>query len=140
MTGGRALAAVGLVAFLAFAFQIARSPFLAIERGAGLAEQVASEVDLPVTDVMALREILGIGVDRDALIMRARAFRRDLTAYGSEALAAVAAAGDRELVDRLLHDAGGDARAAEAALMPRPEAIWAVRFRSVRERFASRRR
>lgn len=140
MKGAPLLAAVGVVAVLGFALQRARSPFLRIEADEEVAAEIAARVGLQTVDVMALRELLGVGLERDELVAQAERFVADRRALGgSDALAAVAASGHRGLAVRLFENAGGSATQAEADLRPLPEAIAAVRFRTVRERFSSRR-
>lgn len=139
MTLGRRLAAVGVLAASVFAFQAAHSPFLRIEAEAELAACLAREAGLETVDVMALRELVGVGMARTDLERVVLRFSADRQAFASDALAALAAAGHRRLAERLFATAEGSAPAAEALLWPLPEAISAVRFEQVRRRFAARR-
>jgi hypothetical protein len=139
MRGPRLLAVLALTAVAAFAWQRGRSPFLRIEAERELAARVAAEAGLDPVEVMALRELVGVDRDEAALGEVARRFVADRRAYGgSEALAAVAAGGSRAVADAVYAAAGRRVDEAERELRPRPEAVLAVRFRTVRERFASR--
>jgi hypothetical protein len=138
---GRAVLAIAGVAVLftaALGVQRCRSPFLRIEGERDAARAIASEIGLRVAEVMALRELLGVTVSLDELRRRARDLVAARTELGSDDLAVLCVVGERELALRLSRAAGGDADAAQRALAPLPEAIHAVRFRAMVERFADR--
>lgn len=121
------------------AVQRSCSPFLRIEGERELADRVAGEAGVSAVDVMALRELLGAGLEVRELTAKCAEFARWRGRVGEE-LAAVALCGHAELVDAAVAGAGGDASQAWAAFLPRPEAASGVRFLQVHERFASRMR
>ena len=139
MTGSRLLAVLGVLAFAAFACQRACSPFLLIERERGAAQAIAVETGLDALDVMALRELLGADLPQDELRARSRSFAAERGRLGIE-LAVLAVAGEAALAERIFAESGGNAARAHELLRPRREAVLAVRFSAVRERFASRMR
>jgi len=134
---GRILALIVLSFLVLFAVQRCWSPFLRIEGEPELAAAIAEEAGVTALDVMALRELLGAGLDRAALAARCRDFAR-LRGNLGEGLAAVALCGHEAQVSEAVQAAGGDAARAWSAFLPRPEAACGVRFLQVRERFAAR--
>jgi hypothetical protein len=136
---GPILAGIVALFLVLFAVQRCTSPFLRIEGERQLAESVGVEASLSALDVMALRELLGADLEVRPLTAKCAEFAR-LRGRLGEGLAAVALCGHGALVDAAVHAAGGDAGAAWAAFLPRPEAAYGVRFLQVRERFAGRMR
>jgi hypothetical protein len=136
---GRILAGIVAGFLVLFAVQRCTSPFLRIEGERELAEGVAADSGLAAVDVMALRELLGAGIDRRDLTARCAEFAQ-LRGRLGEGLAAVALCGHAVLVDAAVREHGGDASKAWAAFLQRPEAASGVRFLQVRERFAGRMR
>ncbi len=139
MNGGRLLFVLWVVFVAAFACQHARSPFLRIEREVEVARVLAERHGLQPQEVMALRETCGVDIVGERLDALVAGFAADRQRLGDR-LAAIAACGDRALVDGLLAQAGGDVAKAEVALRPLPQAILGVRYLAMRDRFAGRMR
>ncbi|MFO1050970.1 MAG: hypothetical protein U1F36_01990 [Planctomycetota bacterium] len=137
MSGGRLLLALWVVFVAAFACQHARSPFLRIEREVEVARVLAERHGLQPQDVMALRETCGVDIAGERLEALVAGFAADRPRLGDR-LAAIAASGERPLVDGLLAQADGDVAKAEVALRPLPQAIIAVRYLAMRDRFTGR--
>ena len=132
------LVLISAVFLAAFWWQRARSGFLAVEARAEQARELARRHDLATAEIMALWELLGAKLNVEQLNAQAADFARDRAALGDIGLAAMSVAGERDLVQSTLRDAGGDSRRARQLIAPRAEAITAVRFEAMVERFASR--
>ncbi len=138
MRGGAVYAALTVLFLIALAVQRCRSPFLAIEAERALAEEIAADSGMDVAEVMALRELLGVGLSGEVLRARAVEFQRARIRLGADELAVLVAVGEGDLADRLLREADGDAERATRALRPMPQHVRTARFRAMTERFSGR--
>ena len=121
---------------MAFFVQRQRSSFLAIERDAAAAVEVAAAHGLSVADAFALRDLVGVAAAAATWQGAAAEFAR-LRGRLGDGLAAVAVAGAREAAVAA-RDGAADAAAAWAAFRTDPRAAPGLRFLHLRERFAQR--
>lgn len=133
------LAALGVLFFVAFAFQRSRSSFLAAEARAGEAATLAAQYEIPVAEVLALHELFGGRLAAPELARQVEAFAARRRLLGDELLAVLAVRGRGELVARLRAEAGTDRQRLHELLFESREAVDdAVRFSTVAERYAAR--
>ncbi len=134
------LVAAGALFLLAFAWARSRSTFLAIERDPAPARALAAQHAVPIADVLALRDLLGIEATTDRLAVAVGVYAAQRPRTG-EPLAAILATGA----------VAATVDAIESALQnaPEPAAAWrnfavtaaalpGLRFLEVRRRFAER--
>ncbi|GAB4163956.1 MAG: hypothetical protein Fur0037_29280 [Planctomycetota bacterium] len=131
------LLVLGLAFLAAFWLQRARSPFLAIERDAEAMRLIAGRSGVDTASAMALRELLGTSMPASEFESRCARFGEIRRLIG-DPLAVLTVAGDEELARRELARAGGDSDLAWKHLSARTEAMAALRFLAVRERFRAR--
>lgn len=131
------LAGLCLTFVVAFSVQRSCSVFLQVEEDRPLAERIALQTGISIPEVMSLRDLQGLDrseaqLEKDAqLLARLRGERGD-------DLAILTITGHGELAQELWKQSNEDPSRASILLRERPEAILAVRFQSMRERFAAR--
>ena len=137
MRSGRTLASLCLLFVVAFFVQRSRSVVLQLEHDRPLAERIALETGISVPAAMSLRSLQGL--DRSEAQLKAdAALLSELRAERGDDLAILTITGHGELAEELWKQSDEDPSRASALLEDRPEAILAVRFQSMRERFAAR--
>jgi len=132
------LAVISVLTATLFAWNRARSPFLAAEREVPAAQALATEFGVPVAEVLALREDVGVALGTLPWRERVVRWKDAKVAWKSRQLAVLALLGAEALAKELLATSGGDASRAELALGKREEHVAVVRFLSVAERLAAR--
>lgn len=131
---------LALAGFLAtFAWLRSRSTFLAIEADRAAAVAVATESGVPLADVMALRELVGLEAPVERWRAAATRFAAERARLG-DPLAAVVATADTETAAAAIaaRSAAPDADVAWTRFAVEFRAEAGLRFLSVRERFAER--
>jgi hypothetical protein len=113
------------------------SSFLAIEARHPAAQQLAQVHGLPVAEVLALHDLIGADATAAAWAAAAAEFAALRWRCGP-GLAAVVLAGQRDLAERHLAAARGDAAAAWTACRTEVDALAGVRFLLLADRFAAR--
>ena len=111
MRASRILIAISIATTVLFTIQRARSPFLAAEKDRAASEALARELVIPLADVQALHEGVGVDLGDQELGARAARWKALLAHHGAREAAARELCGDE---------------------------LLAVRFLSVAERFARR--
>jgi len=126
------------VAVFAGAFTLLRggSSFLAIERDHAAAAGLASRHGLPVVDVQALRDLVGVEAAAATWEAATVAYATNRAELG-DGLAAMVAAGEVEAAPMARRRAA-DAEAAWQLFRTDPRAVPGLRFLSMRQRFADR--
>jgi hypothetical protein len=128
------LAAVAF--FGAFLALRARSTVLAIERERPVAQALAERFGLPIAEVFAWRELLGVDASAAEHERMLAAFVRERERLG-DPLAVVALAGDADAATAA-RAAAPDAAAAWQRFRTAPAALPGLRWLAMRDRFAAR--